>query len=280
MNPGQIALTRMPSGLSIPLRASAQVFTQLLVAEYDGQLLRGPYPAIDAVIRICLSPGSDFSLARFLKISIAGRTTFTDPPTFMSNVILTFFSVSSPVPTPALENTISTGDISSLFFIHVSTAAASLTSTVSAWTTAPYARQASATDWSRPALRPQRKSVSPRLAHSRARASPIPELAPVIRTVFDMMRLFYQRRPNQYKRLCAFWNIPTFPHLLYSFCPTVILIGFALFFCLIVAMLCINAATDLGNRAPLLIWPTASCGGCLELLLGLDPLRSCNASHA
>jgi hypothetical protein len=130
--PGQIAETRIPSLLSMPLNASAQVFTQLLVAEYEGQLLSGPYPAIDDVMSICRNPGSIRSRARFLKISIAGSTMLTAPPTFMPNVRLTLLSVSSPVPTPAFEKTISIGEMESHFSIHAFADAASVTSRTSA----------------------------------------------------------------------------------------------------------------------------------------------------
>jgi hypothetical protein len=51
-NPGHIAETEIFSFRKIPLIASAQVFIQLFVAEYDGHDAIGPYPAIDAVISI------------------------------------------------------------------------------------------------------------------------------------------------------------------------------------------------------------------------------------
>ena len=99
----------------------------------------------------------------------------------MSNVVRTFASSSTPVPTPAFEKMRSSGAALSLASIHASTAARSVTSTTVAWTVAPHTRHRAATASSRAASRPQMKSVSPRRAQARASASPMPELAPVIK---------------------------------------------------------------------------------------------------
>ena len=65
-NPGQMAETLISSCFSIPRNARAHVLRQLFVAEYDGQLFSGPYPAIDAVMRICFNPEFACSRARHL----------------------------------------------------------------------------------------------------------------------------------------------------------------------------------------------------------------------
>ena len=62
------------------------------------------------------------------KMSMAGRTTFSPPPTFVANVLRTFSSFSMPVPMPALENTTSSGEAALHSSIHARVAAASVTS--------------------------------------------------------------------------------------------------------------------------------------------------------
>ena len=182
MNPGHTTQTRIPSGASIPRRASPHVLTQLFVAEYAGHALSGPYPAIEAVMTICGLPGifPPSGGRRLRNNSIAGRTVLTQPPTFIANVRRELVSVSSPVETPAFANTRSSGDSSSHALSQRRVASSSATSRTCSLTVAPIFRQASATATRRSALRPQRKSLSPRFAQASASASPTPELAPVI----------------------------------------------------------------------------------------------------
>ena len=116
--------------------------------------------------------------------SRAGSTVFSTPPRLVSNTARTWLGGSTPPPVPAempaLAMTRSSGPAAA---IQSRMAAWSRTSSARVRTAAPRAAQDASTAASRAVSRPERCSVTPGAASASASARPMPEEAPVMRTL-------------------------------------------------------------------------------------------------
>ena len=113
MNPGQMVVKCKIFYLCCPRRASPKAFTQALLAEYAGQLPMPLYPAKLATNAICPP--------RFFITSMAGKTVFIVPNTFVCMICRVETGVSSvpktPPVTPAFAMTISKGTFGFAFWM-------------------------------------------------------------------------------------------------------------------------------------------------------------------